>query len=169
MCKNVKWKLYLLMYFFCCFFGPYPRNGKIQFCGSVALGGLRCWTVKGKTVRGETGGCTGATFPLAFQQLSGLPEGRYLQIPTSHLLQSVFLWYLPLFTVPRFLEASLETLPPPLSILLPPCRWDTFPDFFPKAEWGRVCHLRLTASPDKCQRNNSAWGWKDLQLMAEYF
>lgn len=49
-------------------------------------------------------------------------------------------------------EASLETLPPPLSILLPPCRWDTFPDFFPKAEWGRVCYLWLRTSPDKCQR-----------------
>lgn len=116
-------------------FWPYPKNGKIRFRGSAALGGLRCWKVKGKTVRGETGlyRCyLSSSLPAVAQAPWGtLPSDPHVPHSPVHFpLVSSFVYWPPISWVT---EASLETLPLPRSILLPPCRWDTFPDFFPQS------------------------------------
>lgn len=112
---------------------PYLKSDEIRFYGSAGLGGVRGWKVKGKTVRREAD----ATFPLAFQQLvqtswGTLPSDALFPPSPVHFPSiSSLTFTVPKFELPKHLFLE-ETLTLPLSILLSPCRWDSFPDFFPK-------------------------------------
>lgn len=149
----------------------YLKSDKVRFHGSAWLGGVRGWKVKGKTVRRESD----ATFPLAFQQLV---QSSYGTLPSDSLFPLSPVHFPSIssftFTVPKFLELLKhlfleETLPLPLSILLSPCRRDSFPHFFPKTV-EEIFFVTVTEKiPSETPRQLTLLGDWDLQLMAECF
>lgn len=116
----------------------------------------QCWAGRGKRLEGEGKDCeernrchlstslpaVGPAFLRDITFWSPLPA---FSCPFYFLY--IFFLYIYCPQISWLIEASLSWRDAsifPLSILLPPCKWDNFPDFFPKTELRRLSLLLVT-------------------------